>query len=227
VKTSNDVFFFTLVDFLAQVLFLGLVLFAIHTAAQRRKDAEIPHGKEQLRKLLDAAGVSNLGEVTDLVTRMAPIQQQAGSADFIRQAGGIEKLRREHELVFSVGGIELLKRNLEKLKKYDDAYGMRPCMIAENGKPQPVATLELHDDFVEFRELTPELRRLLRKLKLSYAEIQHLELADFRTQFQKLSIAYPGCWQYVSIVQATQLIEPAESVQAVGFHTYGYSKKAD
>ena len=175
-----------------------------------------------MQDALRAAGVSNLTELTDSLTRLSPNHNLRGTADFLNSAGGINRLKEVQTIVAAAGGTERLR---DKLKKYDEAYGLHPCRTTHQGKPAPVATLELHDEEVVVRERTKEFDRLLEKLGSSaQASTSTFSLEAFRTAFAGLRALEPDCRHYVNVRACTRFLGPAESVQGVGFQTYVYTR---
>jgi hypothetical protein len=228
VKQSNDVFFFTLIDFLAQALFFGLVLIVLHKAAHRNEDAaarqaarEAQESRVAVQHTLRAAGVSNLTELTDYLTRLSPNHDLRGTAEFFDSAGGINRVKEVQAIAAAAGGTERLR---EKLKKYDEAYGLHPCHTTRQGKPVPIATLELHDDQVVVQSRTKEFDRLIERLGTSTRETASLSLAEFQTAFAGLRALERECRHYVNVRACTRFLDPAESVQSVGFQTYVYTR---
>ncbi len=228
-KQSNDVFFFTLIDFLAQALFFGLMLIVLYKAAHRNEDQaarraarEAQETRAAVQDTLRAAGVSNLTELTDYLTRLSPNRNLRGTADFLDSAGGINRLKEAQTIAAAAGGTERLR---EKLKKYDEAYGLHPCRTTHQGKPVPIATLELHDEEVVVQRRTKEFDRLLKKLGSSTQEsTSTFSIEAFQTAFAGLRALEPNCRHYVNVRACTRFLGPAESVQGVGFQTYVYTR---
>src|SRR4051794_2255230 len=118
-RRTDDVFFFTLIDFLVQVLFFGLLLFVVAKVKEQAAEMKLAKESAEVEKIKKATGISDLTELTDTLTRLAPITELKGTADFIR----------------SVGGIEKVKEGLDRLHKYDEGSGKPPCLfIVTDGK---------------------------------------------------------------------------------------------
>ncbi len=80
----DDVFFFVLIDFLVQAIFFGLFIFVVYQADIKKKQA-------QSRDAVDAAGVSDLTELTDELSRLAPLKLKELN-ELIKKAGGPDQL---------------------------------------------------------------------------------------------------------------------------------------
>ena len=211
-KRADDVFFFTLIDFLIQVFFFGLLLFVVGKAVESRKETQRGHEAKQINELVLAAGVSNITELQDYLTRLAPIRDLQGTADFIRSTGGEDKVREAVRLVADAGGAVELKG---KLKKYDDAYGLPPCLRDEvNGKqvPRTLAVLRVEDEHIEIQRSSGDLEKLLGQLGTTSSAVQRLTLEQFRSTFLPLKTLSPQCAYFVEVRVATQYIKPMRAV---------------
>src|SRR5690348_2694198 len=98
-KRRDDVFFFILIDFLLQILFFGLFLFVVYQAGLKRD-------QEKLKEAVDAAGVSDITELTDDLTRLAPLKLRELN-DLIKQLGGPDEVKRLLERAQQEGGAEV------------------------------------------------------------------------------------------------------------------------
>ena len=70
-RQSEHVLYITLIDFLIQLIFLGLVLSVIYSASQPSMD-EQERATEVLTKIKQLTGISDLTEITDTQTRLGP-----------------------------------------------------------------------------------------------------------------------------------------------------------
>lgn len=217
-KTSNDVFFFVLVDFLAQALFVFLLVVGIqrHRNGQHEREAkraaDVVHHVDQA---LTAAGVSDLTELTDQLTKLSPTHDLPGTAEFVSSSGGIRHLREQEEIIRTAGGKD------EVLKKLQ-AYGLPPCLKDASGRPIALATVEVHDDSVVVSEPTESWRELVRRL--GPLPSAHVSLATFLRHFEGLKQLKRSCQYHVRVRACTKLARPLEEVQRIGFGTFGYSR---
>ncbi|NBW66913.1 hypothetical protein EBR44_14300, partial [bacterium] len=87
----------TLVDLLLQLLFLGLLGFAVSAVAMRGGDKKVPVSAETLRRLDSIAiaeGYSNVAQLTDALTRLAPIRDMGKLSAMAKQTGGADSVVR-------------------------------------------------------------------------------------------------------------------------------------
>lgn len=213
-KQSDDVFFFTLIDFLVQVFFFGLLLFVVSQAIGTKKEVQRAEESLKLDAVIKSAGVSNIAELQDYLTKLAPLQNLQGTADFISRLGGPEKAKEAMALVVAAGGVEELK---VKVKKYDEAYGLPPCFKDElNGRtvPRTLAVLRVEDSAIEILRTSPDLDRLLAEAGLSAVNLGRMSLDEFRSRFAPVKARSPSCAHFVEVKVATQFINPMRAVWA-------------
>jgi hypothetical protein len=214
VKHSNDVFFFTLIDFLLQVFFFGVLLFAISKALEVKRETARGIEIEQIQKLKKSAGVSNLSELVDYLARLAPLMNLQGTAEFIRKAGGIENVKAATQLVAEAGGVKELK---SKIEKYEAQYGLPSCigneLVSGKAVPKAVATLNVSDDTISVVSASPEFDRLVAELGGSVGARSY-DLATFKARFQPLKTIHPRCVHFVDVQVATEFLNPMRAVWA-------------
>jgi len=213
----DDVFFFTLIDFLLQVFFFGLLLYVVAQAAQAETDRQQGIEQQQVEELKKTAGVSNLTELTDFLSRLAPITELKGMADFISRAGGMQQLEAAQAVVADVGGVDKVRERLEKLRKIEEGYGKPPCLYeVVNGKKvvKLLATVVATDATIRFAESTPQLEEVLQLLGRSFESVRELSLADFRNTFGPILTLKPECRYTVRINEATRYVDARDAVSS-------------
>lgn len=83
-RQSEHVLYITLVDFLLQLLFLGLVLSVIHSALQPDPD-EVQANNAFVAEIKKLTGISDLTVLTDELTRLGPLKSAANDVKFARE----------------------------------------------------------------------------------------------------------------------------------------------
>lgn len=215
-KRSDDVFFFTLIDFLIQVFFFGLVLYVLGQSVQADKDHEQKKDVEQIRKLLDVTGVSTLTELTDDLTNMAPIKELKGMADFISRNGGISGIKNVSDIVRDAGGAESLKLSMMRLKKMEDGLGKPPCLfevVGEKKIVKPLATVLATDNTIEFQSESDELKKVLVLLNIRFSTVKELSLSDFRKTFAPLIQQKSDCRFTLRFLEKTRLVDARDAAR--------------
>jgi hypothetical protein len=139
---------------LLQVFFFGLVLYVLAQTAQIKSEKARKQEAAQIEKIKDAAGISNLTELTDLLTNLGPIDEFKGTADFISEAGGKERIRAAVKVAEQAGGAENIGPKLDKLRKLEEGAGKPPCLfntIGDKKVAKPLGTVVASDTSISFR----------------------------------------------------------------------------
>jgi len=222
-KRGDDVFLFTLVDFLLQVLFFGLLLYVVGKAlAPPALSANEARARTQL---LEEAKVSNLVELTDVLSKMGPLDQLPGTAEFLQKNGGVTAVKATVDTMQQVGGTEKIKhlqasikakeQELEGLKTEMKAWGTPSCLYetaAGKVRPRNVAKVRVFDDRVELDAPTDDMRDLLSAMKLEFDSVKQLSHASFRTTFAPLVAQRPGCRYFLEVVAKPNLYSSMQVV---------------
>ena len=221
-RRSDDVFFFTLIDFLLQVFFFGLLLFVVGQTLQAEEEVNRQSDVEQRDRLLKATGVSSITELTDQLTKMAPLDQLRGTSDFIARQGGQRTIEAAVAAASAAGGIEKVSglqgqvaAMSERIAKLE-GWGKASCIpnIMVNGKLQPksIATVIVADEGITLENPAPEMTALLRSLGLEFSAVQQLSLSSFRSTFAPVVTSQPECRYFLSVVTRTRYLEPMRAV---------------
>ena len=221
-RRSDDVFFFTLIDFLLQVFFFGLLLFVVgqhlKSDEERNRETEV---KERDR-LLKAAGVSSIAELTDSLTKMAPLDRLRGTSDFIARSGGQKAVEAAVAAASAAGGIEKVTKLQSQVDAMSDriakleGWGKVSCIpnITVNGvvRPKSIATVVVTDEVVTRENPSSEMLALLSSHGLQFDAVQALSLASFRSTFAAVVAKQPECRYFLDVVTRTRYLEPMRAV---------------
>lgn len=178
-KRGEDVFFFTIIDLFAQVMFFGLLLFVVQRTQEQKK---LP------------VGISDIAKLSDSLTRLtAEAKFNANVLDSLRTLGGLSKFNR---VVDSANKLAALVR---------EQYGYPPC----NGKEQYIATAIVTDESIELTDMSGEMERLLTvDLGRDPRAVKRLSPGEFRTVFGPLTHKYPDCRFFVRLQRRNSLEGP-------------------
>lgn len=221
-KRSDDVFFFTLIDFLLQVFFFGLLLFVVGQTLQQDEKTGREKEEQARDRLFKATGVSSITELTDWLTKMAPLDKLRGTSDFMVRNGGQKGVEAAVAAASAAGGIEKVSQlqgqvvaMSERIAKLE-GWGKVSCVpnITVNGKVQPksIATVTVTDDMVTMENPAPEMETLLRSLGLEFSAVQQLSLASFRSTFAPVVVKQPECRYFLNVVTRTRYLDPMRAV---------------
>ena len=217
-RQSEHILYITLIDFLLQILFLGLVISVIYAASvdtkteeQGLKDAKI--AQENLKQITKLTGISNITELTDLLTRLGPLQQANKNSETF------EKISSE---INKVGGLDSAKKILADAA-ISSGQGAKSCLPNK----AKLATLHLYKDRVELGSFDPkEFPNLLEKLALSKQKVERLSLAEFTKSFSQVNTLFPDCKFNVNIVEHSFDTRPRDVIRPI-FWPSSYKKAPD
>jgi hypothetical protein len=212
-KRSDNIFFFTLIDFLLQVGFFGLLLFAAYSAAKTEDKKEQTANETSFTKLKKHFGISNITELTNELTKLAPLQELKGNADFIAREGGVKQIEQQLAAIRSVGSVEHIKVKLEKLAKLEGGTGKPPCLPVKPGSNQhkALATVIADENTIAFESLTDDLRSVLQLVSMRYEDVRTLPVSAFAARFAVLSAAKPDCRYSLIFKEKTRFVEPRDA----------------
>jgi hypothetical protein len=167
-RQSEHVLYITLVDFLLQLLFLGMVVSVIYTAAQPDPE-EAQLNKSIVEQIKKTTGISDLTVLTDLLTRLGPLNQVQTKADLGRDL---------EDAVKKVGGKDEALNLLNAAAK--KGQGLPPCLA----KGEKLATFHAYAERIEIQSpVTSEMSGLLKGLGLTLDSVAKLSLTDFLRVF--------------------------------------------
>ena len=215
-KRSDDVFFFTLIDFLLQVFFFGLLLYVFAQHIEKSKATGRQTQEQEIEKLKKATGVSNLTELTDMLTNLAPLDQLRGTSDFLTRTAGLKNAASAFDAVEDAGGVDALAAKLDKLRRLEDGTGKPPClfsMVNDKKVVKYLAIVTATDTHITFDSETPELTEVLRLLDHRFSSIQGLTLAEFRRAFSGLAAKRPECRYTLRFREQTQLVHARDAAR--------------
>ncbi len=216
-RGTDDVFLFTLVDLLVQICFFGLVAFVGYQAIQSVAADASKAKLEQERAALKAAGVSSLTELTDELSRLAPMKELKGFSEYYNKGGKIESAMAAAEVVSNEGGVDKLKNRLEKLRKLEEGFGKPPCLFDQkDGKriDRAVATVVATDTHIEFIRTTPEFEQMLALVGGTYAAVKYQTLNEFSRAFSSLREKRPDCLYLLEFYEKTRYVEARDAARS-------------
>jgi hypothetical protein len=203
----DDVFFLILIDFLVQILFFGLFLFVFYEATIQKKN-------DQLKDAVNAAGVSNLTELTDDLSRLAPLKLKELS-DLIAKAGGADAVTELLNRVSEEGGAKTSIARLDKLRKLEGAD--KPSCLVDPGthSPRPLMTVLAVGQSIRIVEGSPDLEKLAATLPGKVGVGQAFSPDGFERSFAPLLQRQPQCRYYIKFQERTELVAPRRAAGRV------------
>lgn len=205
-KSGNDVFLFTLVDFLLQLLFFGLLLYVVLQAAHTKELAAEKHNSMSFLKLQE--WVNTMGG-------QDAIRASLSAFKFVQELGGEDELRAVRGMVEEAGGVQRLEAKLARLAKLEQGSGKPPCLTVngDGQKTEILANVVASDERVRFVRSNPDLEQVLSLLGTHYAAVQDLSLDGFKAAFRPLTRIKPECRYTLGFAEKTLLAAPRKAVE--------------
>jgi hypothetical protein len=220
-RRADDVYFFTLIDFLVQVFFFGLLLYVVGQGASADVERKQVDEAKKVKTVVGWTGFSTLTELTDYLGRLAPPTDFRGWADFMSKQGKVVDQRNitesnaARELVDRNGGVTEVER---KLEAYAKAFGLPPCESTNiDGRIQPIsiATVRLENGSISLVKTTGEFDKALSSADISLKVGDVLSLSEFRSRLMPIRLSHPDCRHFVDAEVKSDLLAPMDALQAV------------
>ena len=213
-QQKEDVLYITLIDFLLQLLFLGMVISVVYAVAQQMAEDAAPdpiqakNAIENMEKVKQLTGISDLTELTDELTRLGPLNQAKKNSDSWKE------ISKE---VSAIGGMDVAKKTLAEQAIKKAGEGLPSCMPNKSR----LATFHAYIDRIELGEYNEtELSMVLDKLGLSKEGIQSLPLKDFTRKFNPINTTFPDCRYSINLIEHTYDTRPRDAVRIAFGRTF-------
>lgn len=202
-RQSEHVLYITLIDFLLQLLFLGMVISVMYAMSQQEDlpvavdPAVAKDAIEAMEKVKSLTGVSNITQLTDELTRLGPLQPANKN---------VESWKNIAETVKSVGGVDSAKRILDK----QAGQGLPSC-LPNKGR---LATFHAYSEYIDLGNYAPnDFPALLAKIGLQKSSVEHIATRDFSSVFKLVKVHYPDCRFNVDLIEHSFDTRPRDSVR--------------
>lgn len=215
-RRSNDVFLLTLVDFLIQVIFFSLFIFVIYQSLINDPKAK-KFDNEKVAKAIEAAGVSDLTELVDELSKLAPVRLK-GFNDSLgddMEQGDVAKLA---EAFKKLGGGAKLPSAMSRLEKLEQGSDKPPCIFEIlNGqrRAKSLASAIGSGSTITFVSNTPELNTLLNSIGLKYENIRALSLQSFKRTFTPVLLKQPNCRYTLNFRETSRMVDARDAANQI------------
>ena len=209
-RQTEHVLYITLIDFLLQLIFLGLLIGVIYSldVAGEEPPTDPVQAKiaiEYIDKIKSLTGISDITVLTDVLTRMSPLQD---NARYAKTGSDLD------EVVTQIGGVDVALKVLEEQVSKRAGQDFPSCLP----RGVSLATFDVYLDRIELRTPGEEMFGVLKKLNLSYDEVKTLSLRGFQNAFARITKLQPTCRYNVVIVEHSFDIRPRDSVGSAFYH---------
>lgn len=208
-RQSEHVLYITLIDFLIQLIFIGLVFSMVYSVSQPTKE-EQGRATEVIAKIKQLTGISDLTEITDELTRLGPLKSAAQNS----------KLGEEfNKIADKVGGKDAALKILNTEAVKGSAPGKPYCLGGLK-----VATFDAYEDRLELRSpISSEMSELLKQLNLSAELVQKIPIKEFPKIFAQLRVIETTCVYNVVLVEHSFDTRPRDAVNST-FRASSYQR---
>jgi hypothetical protein len=229
-KRSDNVFLLTLVDFLLQIIFVGLFAYAVVTAINTERDATAMSiakrlgnlDEAQLRKLLKVlAEVPDVGRALSDGREIKELLAKHGISNFVElddtlsrmvPADQVAEVKQIHDVIRAAGGVEAAKK---AVSYYVNGVGKPHCLYTDDKRNAvPLATLTAYDDHITIDGATAEFKKVLAEIGEDRAQVADMPLPAFTKVFSKLGNRYPNCMHSVRFRENTNFVYARNAVSA-------------
>lgn len=210
-QRSDSVFLLTLVDFLVQIIFFGLFVFIAYQALRHREMSK--YDPTDAARAVEAAGVSNLKELIDELSKLAPVSLK-GFNEALGKKADREEVEKAAAAIRDAGGAEGVAGAMERLAKLERGSGLPPCLeekVDGVRKPLALGSAVGGAGSISFEAPTPQLTRLLAEVGLSYGAVQSLSLREFPRVFQRVLQKYPNCRYTIVFRETTRMVDARDA----------------
>lgn len=202
-RQSEHVLYITLIDFLLQLLFLGLVLAVIYSALQPSEE-EVKESKKLIpvvEEIKNKSGISDLTKLTDALTRLGPMQEAVLDAkrgkdfkDVVNKLGGDEQ------------ALKLLNTEANK------GVGVKSCLPNQ----EKLTSFHTYRDHIEHHgSNSSEFSGVLKKLNVPESRVENMSLEEFRTIFGSMKKITDDCMYYVTLIEHSYDTRPRDVFRGI------------
>lgn len=143
------------------------------------------------------------------VDKVAELERQV--AQYKEESGKYKELT-DRLTTLSPNYNEYLK-DLENKKK-KGGLDKPSCLFNSAGEIQRLSSVEIIDDRIVFKELTPELDVVLKDLKYDYEKVKSLNSKAFVANFSKVKSYQKDCVYYLAVCEKTKDLALRDAVES-------------
>jgi hypothetical protein len=210
-QRSDSVFLLTLVDFLVQVIFFGLFVFVVYQAMLERDRKR--YDPATVDRAVETAGVSDLTELVDELSKLAPIRLKGFNATLGNESDEAQ-VRRAAEAIREAGGAAGVSDAMQRLAKLERGSGLPACLDETVGGVRRAVTLAAATgtgSSISFDAPTPQFTRLLDEVGLDFGSVKSLGLREFPRVFQRVLTKHPKCRYTILLRETTRMVNARDA----------------
>lgn len=194
-KTKDNFFLFTLIDFLLQIIFVGL--FIVFMTIQST-DKGIP--TELIRKIKEV-GVQEIVDLIDTANKLVPLDRLRELVKLLKEFKNIDELNDALSVIRKLepeGVKDILNTPKEKLKQWlGNLRGPPPCFKNESGGEKILFTIAGYDGFYKIYGITESGKEVFKAANITFQDDQEIKPQELREFGMKSKQYYKNCRNYV------------------------------
>jgi hypothetical protein len=176
--------------------------------------ASLKKDQEKMKEAVDAAGVSDITELTDDLTRLAPLKLRELS-DLTQKLGGPDEVQRLLERAQQEGGAQVAISKLDKLRKLAGS-DLPSCQFEEGtGKPKALMTVLAAGRTLTIKSGSPALTAMAGQLAGNVSVGQAMSPDSFERTFSPLLAQKKYCRYFIRFQERTELLAPRRAADRV------------
>jgi hypothetical protein len=196
-KNKDNFFLFTLIDFLLQIIFVGL--FVLFMAIQS-PDKFMP--PDLIQKIKEAGVQQEVVELIETANKLVPLDRLRELVKLLKEFKSIDELKDALTVVRKLepeGVKDILDTPKDKLKLWlGNLRVIPPCFKNEtNSGGKPLFTIAGYDNYFEIYMITDPGREVFKNTGISWQEGQKIQLQTLQDFGNKAKQSYPTCRNYV------------------------------
>jgi len=195
-KSKDNFFLFTLIDFLLQIIFVGLFVLVLTI---QTPDKGI--STELIQKIKEA-GVQQVAELIDTANKLVPLDRLKELVDLLKEFKNIDELRDALAVIRKLepeGVKDILDTPKEKLKQWlGNLRGSPPCFKNDSGEAKTLFTIAGYDGYYRIYGITDSGREVFKSTGITWQENQEIKPQDLRDFGSKSKQIYKNCSNYVT-----------------------------
>lgn len=210
-QRSDSIFLLTLVDFLVQIIFFGLFIFVVHHAITQRDKRK--YDSAAVDRAVETAGVSDLTELVDELSKLAPVRLKGFNATLGNEADEAQ-VRKVAEAIREAGGAAGVTNAMQRLAKLERGSGLPTCLdetVGGTRRATTLATATGTGDRIVFDAPTPQFSKVLAEVGLDFDSVRSLGLREFGRTFRRVLTKRPNCRYTIVLRETTRMVNARDA----------------
>ncbi|MBT8573829.1 hypothetical protein ICN46_06565 [Polynucleobacter sp. Latsch14-2] len=194
-NTKDNFFLFTLIDFLLQIIFVGLFVFFM---TMQNPEKGLP---TELIQKIKQAGVQEVAELIETANKLVPLDRLKELVELLKQFKNIDELKDALAVIRKLepeGVKDILDTPKDKLKQWlGNLRGSPPCFKNESGGAKAIFTIAGYDSYYKIYGITDSGKEVFKVTGITFQDNQEIKPQELRDFGAKSKQVYKNCSNYV------------------------------